>query len=107
MDTLTFWDGQWHEGNPRVIGIKDHAMWLASTVFDGARAFDRCVPDLDRHCQRVITSAERMGLKTKAAFIHLPLDPSQAAEQAQDMASLSAETSAEALRIILAQLARS
>lgn len=63
MDTLTFWDGQWHEGNPRVIGIKDHAMWLASTVFDGARAFDRCVPDLDRHCQRVITSAERMGLK--------------------------------------------
>ena len=62
MDTLTFWDGKWHEGNPPVIGIKDHAMWLASTVFDGARAFDRCVPDLDRHCQRVITSAERMGL---------------------------------------------
>ena len=63
MDTLTYWNGKWHEGNPAVIGVKDHAMWLASTVFDGARAFDRCVPDLDRHSARVIRSAERMGLK--------------------------------------------
>lgn len=62
MDTLTFWDGKWHEGNPAVIGPMDHAMWLASTVFDGARAFDRCAPDLDRHCERAITSANRMGL---------------------------------------------
>jgi pyroglutamyl-peptidase len=50
--------------------------------------------------------AERMALKTQAAFIHLPLDPSQTAEQAQDLASLSAATSAEALCLILADLAR-
>jgi pyroglutamyl-peptidase len=49
--------------------------------------------------------AERMALKTRAAFIHLPLDPSQTAEQAQDLASLPAATSAEALRMILDELA--
>jgi pyroglutamyl-peptidase len=49
---------------------------------------------------------ERMGLRTKAAFVHLPLDPSQTAEQAQDLASLSASTSADAIRMILDDLAR-
>jgi pyroglutamyl-peptidase len=50
--------------------------------------------------------AERMGLETKAAFLHLPLDVSQTAQQAQDLASLPATTNAEALRMILAELAR-
>jgi pyroglutamyl-peptidase len=49
--------------------------------------------------------AERMELKTKPAFIHLPLDISQTAEQAQSLASLPAATSADALRMILAELA--
>lgn len=62
MDILTFWDGKFVEGNPQIIGPRDHAMWLASTVFDGARGFDRCAPDLDRHATRVVRSAERMGL---------------------------------------------
>jgi pyroglutamyl-peptidase len=50
--------------------------------------------------------AERMGLATKAGFIHLPLDPSQTAEQAVDLASIPAETSARALRTIIDDLAR-
>ena len=50
--------------------------------------------------------AERMELTTKAAFIHLPLDPSQTAMQAQHMASLPAATSAAALRVILKGLVR-
>ncbi len=50
--------------------------------------------------------SERMGLKTRSAFIHLPLDLSQASEQAHELASLSATTSAAALRIILDDLAR-
>jgi hypothetical protein len=36
----------------------------------------------------------------------LPLDYSQTAEQALDLASLGAETSAEALRLVLAELGR-
>jgi pyroglutamyl-peptidase len=50
--------------------------------------------------------AERMALRTRATFIHLPLDLAQTASQAQGMASLPAATSAQALRIILADLTR-
>ena len=50
--------------------------------------------------------AERMTLKTKSAFVHLPLDVSQTAAQAQHMAALPATTSADALRLILCEMVR-
>jgi pyroglutamyl-peptidase len=49
--------------------------------------------------------AERRGLRTQAAFIHLPLDPAQVIEHGRDLPSLPAATAAEALRIILAEVA--
>lgn len=57
-----FFDGAWHEGNPPMMGPMTHGFWMASTVFDGARVFEGVAPDLDRHCQRLIRSAETMGL---------------------------------------------
>jgi branched-chain amino acid aminotransferase len=36
--TWTYVDGDWHEGNPPLIGPRSHAMWLGSTVFDNASA---------------------------------------------------------------------
>jgi branched-chain amino acid aminotransferase len=62
MDAITYLDGKWIEGNPPLYGVRDHATWLASVVFDGARAFDGVSPDLDLHCQRVVTSAKALGL---------------------------------------------
>lgn len=59
----TFWRGQWHEGNVRILGAASHATWLASLVFDGARHFDGVSPDLDLHCDRVGRSAEKMALQ--------------------------------------------
>ena len=53
---LTFFKGQWLEGNPGIIGPMSHCMWLSSVVFDGARAFEGATPDLDLHCERVIAS---------------------------------------------------
>ena len=44
MDTLTYWNGTWHEGNPAILGPRDHAFWLGSMVFDGGRAFEGCGP---------------------------------------------------------------
>lgn len=61
--TWTFVDGEWLEGNPPLIGPVSHAMWLGSTVFDGARYFEGVAPDLDLHCQRVNRSATALGLK--------------------------------------------
>ena len=59
-----FWhDGEWHDEQPKVLGPMDHAMWMASVAFDGARAFDGCVPDLDLHCIRLVDSAKRMLLE--------------------------------------------
>lgn len=63
MTAWTYVDGEWLEGNPLIAGPMTHALWLGSCVFDGARAFEGVAPDLDRHCQRVNSSALAMGLK--------------------------------------------
>ena len=60
--TWTFHEGDWHEGNLPIMGVRDHATWLCSSVFDGARTFEGVSPDLDLHCERVNASAETMHL---------------------------------------------
>jgi branched-chain amino acid aminotransferase len=62
MDAITYIDGKWVEGNPPLYGSRDHATWLASVVFDGARTFDGVAPDLDLHCARTVHSAHALGL---------------------------------------------
>jgi branched-chain amino acid aminotransferase len=44
------------------MGVRDHATWLCSSVFDGARSFEGVSPDLDLHCERVNASAQTMHL---------------------------------------------
>jgi branched-chain amino acid aminotransferase len=65
--TWTWLDGDWHEGNPAVIGPRTHAAWLGSSVFDGARVFEGVMPDMDKHAARVNRSAESMTLKPTMA----------------------------------------
>ena len=59
----TFFNDDWHEGNVPIMGPRTHAVWLGSMVFDGARAFEGVMPDLDLHCARVNTSATKLMLK--------------------------------------------
>jgi len=61
--TLTFFEDKWHEGNVPLMGPRTHAAWLCSIVFDGARAFEGVIPDLDLHCARVNDSAKKLYLK--------------------------------------------
>lgn len=61
--TWTFFNGSWQEGNIPILGVRSHATWLGTSVFDGARAFEGVTPDLDLHCARVNRSALAMGLK--------------------------------------------
>lgn len=58
----TYWKGDWHEGDLRLLGAASHGTWLGSLVFDGARLFDGVAPDLDRHSARVNDSAVALGL---------------------------------------------
>ena len=62
-ETLTFFEGDWHAGNVPIMGPRTHGAWLASTVFDGARAFEGVAPDLEAHCERVNRSAVNFKLK--------------------------------------------
>ncbi len=65
--TWTYFEDQWHEGNAPIMGVRTHAAWLGSMVFDGARAFEGVAPDLDQHCARINVSAANMMLKPLVA----------------------------------------
>lgn len=59
---LTYFKGQWTEGNTPLFGAMDHSVWLGSSVFDGARAVRGHLPDLRLHLERVVRSAQQLGL---------------------------------------------
>lgn len=66
--TISTWiDGRWHDGDRAVINAADHGAWQGTMVFDGARAFEGVTPDLDRHCGRIVRSAEAMGMTSPVA----------------------------------------
>ena len=65
MDSITWIDGSWIEGNPPLLGPMTHSTWLGSLVFDGARRINGKFPDLDLHCERLLKSAKSMGLKSQ------------------------------------------
>ncbi len=59
-----FWyDGTWTEEAPVLTGPMDHAFWMSSVVFDGARAIGGLVPDVLGHCERLNASAHSMLLR--------------------------------------------
>ncbi len=61
---VVYSDGQWLEGDQPILSAMSPASWLASVVFDGARAFAGVAPDLNLHCQRVVASAELLGMQS-------------------------------------------
>ena len=61
--SICYYNGQWHTGPVPIMNTESNAAWLANTVFDGSRAFEGVAPDLDLHCQRVIRSAQGLGLR--------------------------------------------
>ncbi len=60
---LTWFDGRWQDGNTPIMGAADHGTWQGTLVFDGARAFEGVMPDLDLHCARIARSARAMGME--------------------------------------------
>ena len=61
--TWTYFEDNWQAGNVPIMGVRSHAAWLCSVVFDGARAFEGVTPDLELHCARVNDSALKLFLK--------------------------------------------
>ena len=73
----TYFEGRWHDGDVPVMRAADHGMWLGSSVFDGARWFEGCVPDLTAHCERVNRSAEALMITPTVS----PMDMVQIVEE--------------------------
>jgi branched-chain amino acid aminotransferase len=63
MEQLVYVDGAWHTDNHAVMGPITQSVWMATAVFEGMRSFRGTAPDVDRHSERLITSAHVMGLK--------------------------------------------
>lgn len=66
-NVVSWIDGAWHEDEPPVAKATDHALWLGSAVFDGARSIAGKVPDLEAHCARAIKSCEIMGMQSEVS----------------------------------------
>ena len=58
----TYFKGEWHQGDVKILGAASHGTWLGSVIFDGARLFEGVTPDLDRHSARANDSARALGL---------------------------------------------
>jgi branched-chain amino acid aminotransferase len=63
MKYLTYINKEWKDGNVAIFGAMDNAVWLGSSVFDGARALKGRLPDLRKHLERVIVSSQKLGLQ--------------------------------------------
>jgi len=61
LDSFTFFQDSWHSDNIGVIGPLSHASWLGGVVWDGARAFEGCIPDLQGHLDRLQKSCSALG----------------------------------------------
>ncbi|HIP23139.1 MAG TPA: branched-chain amino acid aminotransferase [Rhodobacteraceae bacterium] len=61
-DIWTWFKGDWTQANLPILGSADHATWQGTLVFDGARLMNGYAPDLMLHCERVVRSADAMGL---------------------------------------------
>lgn len=67
---IVWFNGKWGAGEP-LIGPTDHAFWMASTIFDGARAMRGHLPDLKLHCERGIRSAITLGMEPKVGVAEM------------------------------------
>ena len=60
MDSVYWHDGEWSSEHRAILGLSDNSFWMGNSVFDGARAYEGVMPDLDRHCERLLRSATHM-----------------------------------------------
>ena len=58
---ITYFNGEWVDGDTPIMSGMSSGGWIASTVFDGIRGISGTMPDGDLHCQRLIASSRSLG----------------------------------------------
>ena len=59
---VVYYKDKWHKRDVPILKSFDHASWLSGVVFDGARYFNRTMPDIIAHMSRAIKSAKAVNL---------------------------------------------
>ena len=71
MDSVYWHNGEWSVEHRALLGLSDNSFWMGNSVFDGARAYENVVPDLDKHCDRLLRSAKHMLMRPSLDAVRL------------------------------------
>ncbi|MBH87936.1 MAG: branched chain amino acid aminotransferase [Pelagibacterales bacterium] len=61
-NSIVWFDGEWSDGSKPIMSSMSQSYMHGSTIFDGARAYNNSIPDLHKHCERLINSSKIFGL---------------------------------------------
>ena len=62
LNSIVWFDGEWNDGTKPIMSTMSQSYMHGSTIFDGARAYNGSIPDLHKHCERLINSSKIFGL---------------------------------------------
>lgn len=60
--SIVWFDGEWYDGSKPIMSSMSQSYMHGSTIFDGARSYNNSIPDLHKHCERLINSSKIFGL---------------------------------------------
>ena len=61
-NSIVWFNGKWNDGLKPIMSSMSQSYMHGSTIFDGARAYKNSIPDLHKHCERLINSSKIFGL---------------------------------------------
>jgi len=61
-NSIAWFNGEWSDGSKPIMSSMSQSYMHGSTIFDGARAYNNSIPDLHKHCERLINSSKIFGL---------------------------------------------
>lgn len=64
MASIFYVDDHWATSSTMTVDLHLHGLWNSTVVFDGARSIRRMVPDLLRHCERMVAAAPSLLLES-------------------------------------------
>ena len=56
-NSIVWFNGEWNDGSKPIMSSMSQSYMHGSTIFDGARAYKNTIPDLHKHCERLINSS--------------------------------------------------
>ena len=58
LKSIVWFNEEWNDGSKPIMSSMSQSYMHGSTIFDGARAYNCSIPDLHKHCERLINSSK-------------------------------------------------